>query len=68
MQAEATSKSKPSVYVGLYKAREKQEVSMKYNKKKYFLGYYENEIDAATAYDKKVVEFYGLSAQLHFPV
>lgn len=36
-----------------------------YHKKPYLLGYFDNEIDAAIAYNNKAIELYGSSAELN---
>lgn len=67
MQGVSTSKAKSSKYVGVYLSRGKWYATIKFKKKKHYLGNFENEVDAGMAYDKKAVEFYGITATVNFP-
>ena len=67
MQGVTTSKSKTSIYVGVSRSRGRWAAKIKYEKKTHYLGSYEKEIDAALSYDKKAIEFYGMSAKVNFP-
>jgi hypothetical protein len=49
------------------KKRKKWRAAIQYDNKKYALGYFENEIAAAKAYDKKAAELFGQFACLNFP-
>jgi hypothetical protein len=46
---------------------QKWAAAIQYEKKVYHLGYFENEIAAAEAYDKKASEFFGEYGYLNFP-
>ena len=60
---------KTSQYVGLQwkQSVEKWEVKVTENKKIISVGYYENEIDGAKAYDKRTLAARGKNAKLNFP-
>jgi len=53
--------------VTFHKRRKHFMAAIRYNRKKYFLGYFKNQIDAAKAYDKKARELFGEFAYLNFP-
>ena len=60
---------KESQYVGLHwkQIQEKWEVKVTENKKKVSIGYFEDEIEAAKAYDKRTLAARGKDAKLNFP-
>ncbi len=64
-----STKGSSSKYKGVsWHKREKNWVaSIQFNGKIYHLGYFENEIDAAKAYDKKASQLHGEFACLNFP-
>jgi hypothetical protein len=53
--------------VGFRKDRDKWYAAIKFGPKPIFLGYFTEEIDAARAYDRAAVEYFGESARLNFP-
>ncbi len=59
---------KTSQYVGVYRNKRKQKwvAEIRKDRKRYFLGYYDSEKDAAKAYDKKAIELYGDKASTNF--
>jgi hypothetical protein len=57
--ASKREKTTSSKYKGVYKHKDKWRAYIYLNKKKISLGCYENEIDAALAYDKKAKELFG---------
>jgi hypothetical protein len=59
-----------SKYKGVYfsKTAGKWKAAIKFQRKCIFLGYFENEIDAAKAYDKAARELHGEFAVLNFPL
>jgi len=66
----APNKGTTSKYKGVHKSKgaKKWGATIQYNKKIYHLGTFENEIDAAKAYDAKAPELFGEFAHLNFPV
>ena len=58
-----------SKYKGVFweKAKKKFRAKITHNRKGIHLGYFDDEIDAAKAYDKKAVELFGEFAYLNFP-
>lgn len=59
-----------SKYLGVtfYTRKQKWAAAVTYNRKKYFVGYFSSEIDAAKARDKKAIEVQGEYANLNFPI
>lgn len=59
---------KTSQYKGVYFSNQKQKylASMQYNKKKVYCGTFDNDVDAAKAYDAKAKELLGNRAKLNF--
>jgi len=53
--------------VSFHKTHNKFIASIRYHKKTYHLGYFNNEKEAARAYDNKAIEFFGEFACLNFP-
>ena len=53
--------------VSLRKSRNRFDVNIRHNGKKIYLGSYDNEIDAARAYDAAAKKYYGEFARLNFP-
>lgn len=51
-----------------YKAKGKWISQIMKDGKNYWLGYFDTDIDAAKAYDKKAIELFGEFANLNFPV
>ena len=64
-----TSRKGASKYKGLYRARGGKiwVAKIQFNGKKVHIGQFENEIDAAKAYDKKASQLHGQFACLNFP-
>lgn len=58
-----------SKYKGVHwpKGKGKWRASITFNKKRYYLGWFYSEIDAAKAYDKKAIELCKEFAELNFP-
>lgn len=69
-QNSATPKSSTTGYKGVCmdKRRGKYMAHIHPNGKTKFLGYYDNPIDAAIAYDKAALIYYGEFARLNFPI
>lgn len=65
------NRPKTSKYVGVSFRKEKKSKQwtgyISYQKKSYFLGYFNTEKEAAKAYDKKAKELYGEDARLNLP-
>lgn len=69
-QAHATKRAfATSEYKGIYwnKERNKWRASIMFNYKKYNLGNYDSEVEAAKAYDARATELFGRFANLNFP-
>lgn len=64
-QFNSKSKGGKSKYKGVYKYKNKWAAQITRDYKKNFLGYYDNEIDAAKAYNKKAIELFGEFAYLN---
>ena len=63
--ANVNAKSK---YKGVkQKKNKKWEANIQFNKKKIYIGSFDNEDDAGRAYDKKATELFGDFARLNFP-
>lgn len=60
---------KTSMFKGVYfiESRNKYTSEIMKNGVRYYLGYFDSEIDAAKAYDKKAFELFGEFAYLNFP-
>jgi hypothetical protein len=59
---------KTSKYVGVYLVKNgKWSAQIRQNPIRYYLGTFDNEDDAARAYDEKALELYGENAKLNFP-
>ena len=60
--------NKSSIYKGVcfYKRDSKWQVGIECNYKKYYLGRFDNEIEAAKVYDKKAAELFGEFAYTNF--
>lgn len=59
--------NKTSIYKGVYLFRNgKWHAQIAANKKKYHIGYFDNEVDAAKAYDECAKKIYGEHAYLNF--
>ncbi len=55
-----------SKYLGVSKIKNKWRAHFTKNNKQIFLGYFDNEVDAALAYDKAAIETYGAFANPNF--
>jgi hypothetical protein len=60
-------KNAKSKYFGVCLSKNKFKAQIRHNRKTLKIGVFENEIDAAKAYDKKAYELYGKDALLNFP-
>lgn len=59
-------KNKTSKFIGVSKDKTKWSARIKYNKKSIRIGNFENEVEAAKAYDRKAIELYGELARTNF--
>lgn len=62
----SSAKNSSSRYLGVTKCGNKFRATICHNKKYYYLGTFNNEIHAATAYDKKALELHGSFANCNF--
>ena len=63
--------TKTSKYVGVCRKtgyKNRWRATINFRNKQYSLGNYKTEKEAALAYDKKAIEFYGTEARLNFPI
>ena len=65
VKATIAKKEKTSQYTGVSKHKNKWIAHIQYKGKQQHIGMFENEIDAAKAYDAKVQEFYGNSGKIN---
>lgn len=70
MSNRSSARNSTSKYLGVCRSKNTSNkiwvASIKKNKKTHYLGSFDNEIDAAKAYDKKAKEFHGEFANLNF--
>jgi hypothetical protein len=53
--------------VSFIKAKKRWRVATKYHGKTIFIGYYDDEVEAARAYDRAALKYHGEFARLNFP-
>ncbi|MEN6577441.1 MAG: HNH endonuclease [Phycisphaerales bacterium] len=56
-----------SRFVGVYRHGDKWEARIRCHGKVYYLGYFDDEVEAAKARDRKTYELHGKFAYLNFP-
>jgi hypothetical protein len=56
-----------SQYVGVYRCKDRWEARIRHRGKVYYLGFYDTEVEAAKARDRKAYELHGEFAYLNFP-
>lgn len=64
------NKNSSSKYKSVYwhKRKSKWYVQIRFNSKRIHIGYFDNEVQAALAYDAKAMELFGEYAKLNFPL
>lgn len=67
LQNKSNYKNNSSGFRGVTKYKNKWLAKIARNKKTVFIGYFEDVIEAAKAYDTKALEYYGNLANLNFP-
>jgi hypothetical protein len=66
-RANARSRGGSSRFVGVYRRKDKWVAGLQYRGKYYYLGLFEDEVEAAKARDRKAYELLGEYAYLNFP-
>jgi hypothetical protein len=64
-QNKEKNKNCSSKYIGVYKNKKKWISTINKNYKKYYLGSFINEVDAAIAYNNKAIELYGNNCKIN---